>query len=127
MSASSSMSPVALILINLVMAGAVAGLIVFLIRKRRRNRVTLDAAFQGAPMAHGRVTDLTYRYRQVNNRWLYRITYRVQPPQGQEFYGWEEKYLARITEKHRFDVGTDHLIAYRPGWEQVRSVPSGAR
>lgn len=121
------MSPLAVILINLVIVGAVAGLIVFLVRKRRRSRVTLDQSFQGAPMAHGQVTDLKYRYRQVNNRWLYRITYRVQPPQGPQCYGWEEKYLARITEKPRFDVGTNHLIAYRPGWEQVRSVPSGAR
>lgn len=127
MSASSTMSPLVLIITNLALAVFVAGIIVLLVRKRRRNRATLDPAFQGAPMAHGQVTDLTYQYRQVNNRWLYRITYCVQLPQGQQFYGWEEKYLARITEKQRFDVGTHHLIAYRPGWEQVRSVPQGAR
>lgn len=127
MSASSTMSPPVLIITNLVMAAFVVGLIVLIVRRRRRNQGTLDPAYQGAPMVHGQVTDLTYQYRQVNNRWLYRITYRVQLPQGQHFYGWEEKYLARITEKLRFDVGTHHLIAYRPGWEQVRSVPAGAR
>lgn len=127
MSTSSSMSPLALTITNLVLAVFVVGIIVLLVRRRRRNQGTLDPAFQGAPMAHGQVTDLTYQYRQVNNRWLYRITYRVQLPQGRPFYGWEDKYLARISEKPRFDVGTHHLIAYRPGWEQVRSVPPGAR
>lgn len=121
------MSPLVLIVVNLLMAGFVVGIIVLLIRRRRRNQATLDPAFNGAPMAHGVVTNLQYRYRQVNNRPLYRITYQVHLPQGQQFYGWEEKYLARLTEKQQFNVGTNHLIAYRPGWEQVRSVPQGAR
>ena len=127
MSASSSMSPLALIITNLALAALVVGIIVLIVRRRRKFRTTLDPAFQGAPMAHGVVTDLQYRYRKVNNRPLYRITYQVHLPQGQQFYGWEEKYLARLTEKQQFDVGTNHLIAYRPGWEQVRSVPQGAR
>ncbi|WP_147917245.1 hypothetical protein [Ruania zhangjianzhongii] len=124
---SSSMSLPILILANLVMVAVVVGVIVLIVRRRRRNQATLDPTFEGAPMAHGVVTDLKYQYRQVNNRRLYRITYRVQLAEGQQFYGWEEKYLARLTEKTRFDVGSHHLIAYRPGWEQVRSVPQGAR
>ena len=125
--ASSGTSPIPVILGNLVLIALVIGIVVLIVRRRRKFRTTLDPQFEGAPMAHGVVTDLTYQYRQVNNRPLYRITYQVHLPQGQQFCGWEEKYLARLTEKQQFGVGTNHLIAYRPGWEQVRSVPQGAR
>ena len=120
---SSSSSPVGLILVNLVLFALMVGVIILLLRARRKRRTTLDPAFQGAPVGHGVVTDLQYQYRQVNNLWLYRITYQVNTKQGQRFVGWEEKYLRRISEKPQFEVGTNHLVAFRPGTDQVRALP----
>jgi len=120
---SSSSSPAVLIIVNLAFAALVAGVIILLVRAHRKRRTTLDPAFQGAPVGQGVVTDLQYQYRQVNNLWLYRITYQVHTTQGQRFVGWEEKYLRRISEKPQFEVGTNHLVAYRPGTDQVRALP----
>lgn len=120
---SSSSFPVGILLANLGLAAMVAGVIIVLVRARRRARTTLDPAFQGAPIGQGVVTDLQYRYRQVNNIWLYRITYLVHTKEGQRFVGWEDKYLRWLSEKPQFDVGTNHLVAYRPGTDQVRALP----
>lgn len=120
---SSSGSPAVLIIVNLALFALAVGVIILLLRARRKRRTTLDPAFQGAPVGHGVVTDLQYMYRKVNETPLYRITYHVHTRQGQQFFGWEEKYLLRISEKPQFDVGTNHLVAYRPGTDQVRALP----
>lgn len=120
---SSSYSPVAIVLANLVLAAGAVVVIILLVRARRKRRTTLDPAFQGAPVGQGVVTDLRYQYRKVNERSLYRITYQVYPKQGRPFIGWEEKYLLWISEKPQFEVGTNHLLAHRPDTDQVRALP----
>lgn len=116
-------STLLLIGVNLLWIGGAVALIVWIVRRGRADN-TLDPAFQGYPVASGTVVDRAYQSRIVNERYLYRVTYRVRTGDGSEFEGWEDKYLARITQKARFDVGTVHQVAYRPGaGTEVRALP----
>ncbi|SEE67084.1 hypothetical protein SAMN04488554_2395 [Ruania alba] len=121
--AQTSASPAALVAVNVLWVGLVVAGIVFMIRRQRRIDNTLDPAYQHAPVAPAVVVERKFQYRKVNERRLYRITYRVHLAHGGHFIGWEDKYLTRFSGAPAFAVGTNHQVAYMPGSIEVRALP----
>ena len=101
---------------------AVAGLAVLGVMLRRHRERRLDPAFVGAPVAHGTVTEQTFRGRISNEAYEHLIVYEVRLPDGRAFRGWEIKHLARW-QRSRFAPGTEHPVAWRPGTgDEVRAI-----
>ena len=114
----------------LLLALAVAVLVIGLVFRRIRGpEDPLELVFRGAPIGDGVVLaceqvteeDAEPLPGAAKGKLRYRISYEVTTPQGHEYHGWEEKYLAPADAATAFSVGTRHRVAYRLGSDQVRA------
>ncbi|MBZ2195474.1 hypothetical protein [Occultella gossypii] len=121
-SADAATSPAVLIAANLIWIAALVVIILVVLRLRRGRQAAAALPYQDAPVGQGVVEDRKFRYRIVNSRHLYTITYRVHTPDGHQFLGREDKYLGLIVDKPKFAVGTRHPVAYWPGVDEVRAL-----
>lgn len=110
------------LIMPIILAAGIWGIIAFgRANKQRRRR--LDPRFVGAPITSAVVLERNYLGIELNERYKYRMTYRVHLPNGAVFIGWEEKFLAWITERGELDPGTGVNVAYWPGQtNEVRAV-----
>ncbi len=111
----------------LIVAASVLVVVIMLVFRRLRGPDDpLELVFRGAPIGDGEILSCDLREedeqpRGTKGKLLYRITYRVRTPEGQEYEAWEEKYLAPADAASAFGVGTHHKVAYRLGSDQVRA------
>ncbi|WP_022919219.1 hypothetical protein [Ruania albidiflava] len=114
----------------LIVAASVVVVVIMLVFRRIRGpEDPLELVFRGAPIGDGVVLaceqvteeDAEPLPGAAKGKLRYRISYEVTTPQGHEYHGWEEKYLAPADAATAFSVGTRHRVAYRLGSDQVRA------
>lgn len=111
------------LLVTLALTVAMVMALVWMARNKYRHYEKLDPDFIGAPITDAIVVDHKYLWLKVNLKRKYRITYRVHTPDGGEFVGTEVTWLAWHVKHKYFRRDAHHLVAYRPGVSEVRSLP----
>lgn len=111
------------IVINVAFVAIVVTVLVLLIRRRHRQRTRVDDAFVGAPVLPATVLERTHLHWGYNERWAYRIVYRIEPPGAAPFMAEEQRMMTTLFEAPSFKVGTRLLVAVRPDLGTVQAVP----